>query len=117
VPDSSANLYSYPSVPTVPDTYAVPNENAVYIRVQVPPDAEVWVEGQKTTEKGPVRFFESPPLTPGRKYVYHIKARWTEDGREVEQTREVPVYAGDKFSINFTKGEKVPPPKPSPNGS
>ena len=75
----------------------------MYIRVQVPPDAEVWFEGEKATQQGAVRFFESPSLTPGRKFVYHIKARWMEDGRPVEQSREVSVFAGDKFSIDFTK--------------
>jgi len=122
-PDSYANAYSYPAVQvppqnpslaTAPQNFTPPNENAVYVRVKVPPDAEVWFEGEKTTQTGPVRFFESPSLTPGRKYVYHIKARWTENGRQVEQTRDVPVYAGDKFSVDFTKMEQNPPAKPNP---
>jgi len=86
--------------------------------VQVPAVAEVGFEDQKTTQKGPVRFFESPPVAPGRKYVYHIRARWMDNGREVDQTREVNVYAGDKFSIDFTKTQRemVPPPKPKSAG-
>jgi uncharacterized protein (TIGR03000 family) len=92
------------------------SEDAVYVRVQVPPDAEVWFEGQETTQKGPVRFFESPSLAPGRQYVYHIRARWNENGHEVDQTREAPVYAGDKFSIDFTKMKNETPPKPRPAG-
>jgi uncharacterized protein (TIGR03000 family) len=127
-PDGYANAYNYPSVGAAPANpslatappaaIAPPNENAIYIRVQVPADAEVWFEDQLTTQKGPVRFFESPTLTPGRKYVYHIKARWTENGRVVEQTREYPVYAGDKFATDFTKQKEIaPPPPPKPAGS
>ena len=111
------STYTAPSVVTTAGTPPLPDENAIYIRVQVPPDAEVWFEGQKTTQAGPVRFFESPPVAPGRNYVYHIRARWSENGRQVDQTRDAPVYAGDKFSIDFTKmrktqqREKVPAPR------
>ena len=119
-PATAATPYSYPSVAPVPDSSAVPNENAIYVRVQVPPDADVWFDGQKTSQKGPVRFFESPPVDPGRQYVYHIRARWNQDGSVVDQTREANVWAGDKFSIDFSKmggrPEKAPPPRPKTNG-
>ena len=121
--------YPYPSVPdasiysplaTAPVGPPAPlvQDNAVYIRVQVPPDAEVWVEGQKMTQQGPVRFFDSPPVTPGRAYVYHIQARWKEDGHDVDEVREVTVYAGSRVGVDFTKrqSEKVPPPKPKAGG-
>jgi uncharacterized protein (TIGR03000 family) len=118
--------YAYPSVPDA-STYSSPatppvgapaplDDNAVYIRVQVPADAEVWVEGQKMTQTGPVRFFESPPVTPGIEYVYHIRAHWKEGGQEIDEVRQATVYAGSKVGIDFTKRrrEKVPPPPPKP---
>src|SRR5262249_40914799 len=37
---------------------------AVRINVRVPADAEVWVEGAKTTQTGTRRTFVSPPLDP-----------------------------------------------------
>jgi uncharacterized protein (TIGR03000 family) len=84
--------------------------------VQVPPDADVWVEGQKMTQKGLVRFFESPPITPGLEYVYHIRAHWKEAGQDIDEVREATVYAGSKVGIDFTRRarEKVPPPVPKP---
>jgi uncharacterized protein (TIGR03000 family) len=111
VPDAS----TYSSLGTAPGAAAAPlDENAVYIRVQVPPDADVWFEGQKTVQKGPVRFFESPPVTPGIKYVYHIRAHWKEGGQDIDEVREATVYAGSKVGIDFTRRarEKVPPPVP-----
>jgi uncharacterized protein (TIGR03000 family) len=105
---------SQPSVVTVPDTYAPPSDNAVYLQVRVPPDAELWFEGQKCTQKGAIRYFESPPLIPGQKFVYHIRVRWTENGREVEQTQDVTVYAGQRLSIDLTKTKNELLPKPSP---
>jgi uncharacterized protein (TIGR03000 family) len=112
------NVYSNPSLATVPDVSALPNDSAIYVRVLVPPEAEVWFEGQKTTQKGLVRYFESPPVAPGLKYAYHIRARWTRDGREVDETREFTVYAGTKLSVDFTQRdrEKIPAPKAKPVG-
>jgi uncharacterized protein (TIGR03000 family) len=110
----SASSYSQPSVVTVPDIYGPPSDNAVYLEVRVPPDAELWFEGQKCTQTGPIRYFESPPLTLGQNYVYHVRVRWIENGREVERTQEVTVSAGKRLSIDFTKlkFERLPEPRP-----
>src|SRR5262249_8299730 len=110
-----ASTYSspatYPAAPTAPL-----DDNAVYIRVQVPPDAEVWIEGQKMTQKGPFALSASPPVTPGSPYVYHIRAPWKEDGQDIDEVREATVYAGSKVGIDFTRRarEKAPPPVPKP---
>jgi uncharacterized protein (TIGR03000 family) len=70
--------------------------------LRVPASAEVTFETEKTTQTGAVRSFESPPLTPGRDYVYEIKATWTENGREVVRTRQVNVRAGEQVMVDFT---------------
>ena len=77
------------------------DDNAVLIAVRLPADAELWFDGQKTTQTGPVRRFETPPLKPGQEYGYEIRARWMEDGHEVNQTRKVTVHAGDRLGLNF----------------
>ena len=58
----------------------------------------------------------SPTLTPGQDYTYEVKARWTEDGKEVVQTRQVDVSAGAWKTIDFTKAapEQLEAPKPKP---
>jgi uncharacterized protein (TIGR03000 family) len=92
---------------------ATPDPNAIFIRVQVPADAEVWLEGQKTAQTGRVRFFESPPVAPGRKYVYHIRARWNDGGHIADEVREATVSAGAYVIADFTQRqwEKAPPPR------
>ena len=55
-----------------------------------PRDA-LWVEGQRTSATGLVRDFESPPLTPGKKYLYTVRTAWYENGKWVGQSVEVPV--------------------------
>jgi uncharacterized protein (TIGR03000 family) len=68
------------------------------------------------TQKGLVRFFESPPVAPGVEYVYHFRAHWKEAGQDIDEVREATVYAGSKVGIDFNKRarEKVPPPVPKP---
>jgi hypothetical protein len=34
-------------------------------------------------------------------YVYGIRARWREDGREVSQTTDVAVSAGETVNVKF----------------
>jgi uncharacterized protein (TIGR03000 family) len=77
------------------------DENAALIAVRVPPEAEIWFDGKKTSQAGPVRRFETPPLEPGNDYSYEVRARWNENGREVDRTRKVMVHAGDRLALNF----------------
>jgi uncharacterized protein (TIGR03000 family) len=107
--------YYTPSADAAPEGGATgPADNCAYIRMEVPADAEVWVEGVKTSQVGPVREFVSPALDVGRAYVYTIRARWTVDGRPVEQTREVSARANAWTDVDFTKPSQGPERLPAP---
>jgi uncharacterized protein (TIGR03000 family) len=71
------------------------------ISLRVPANAAVWFDGEKTTSAGPDRQFQSPPLTPGQRYHYEVRARWVENGREVTQTQQVAVSAGANVNVSF----------------
>jgi uncharacterized protein (TIGR03000 family) len=87
------------SVTTAPDT-------AAHIVVYTPdPDADVWFEGQPTSERGTVCEFELPALAPIRDYIYEIRARWTEGGKIVERTQRIHVQAGHEVTVNFTRSQ------------
>jgi len=76
--------------------------STVHMRVNVPAaDAEVWFEGAPTQQRGTTRDFESPPLTPGREYTYHIRARWMENGQMKDQTRTIRVQTGQSLNVDF----------------
>jgi uncharacterized protein (TIGR03000 family) len=77
------------------------------LTVRVPENAEVWINGTKMTRTGTEREFASPPLTSGKDYSYDVRARWVEDGREVERTRKITFHAGERRNIDF----QSPPPK------
>src|SRR5262249_17537898 len=71
------------------------------ITIVVPRDAEIFFDGTPTTQRGSERRFVSPPLEVGRKYDYDIRARWTENGRTVQETRKVSVSGGDTVRVDF----------------
>ncbi len=77
--------------------------------MSVPANAEIWFDGAKTKQTGPSREFVSTPLAPDRSYTYHLRVRWTEDGRTIERTRRVPVRAGDRIRLDFTDGRSAQP--------
>jgi uncharacterized protein (TIGR03000 family) len=81
-----------------------------YIRVRVPANAELWINNEKRTQTGTVREFKTPALDPDAVYVYHVKARWTEDGGiNVEKTLRVRTISGTRVTVNFVR-----PPESQP---
>jgi uncharacterized protein (TIGR03000 family) len=100
-PATSTQAY-YPPVTATnqPDRIA-------HITVQVPADARVWFDDTATTSMGATRQFTSPPLTPGQRYSYEIRARWNENGKEVTQTQKVEVTAGAQVQVAFPTSPKT----------
>jgi uncharacterized protein (TIGR03000 family) len=76
----------------------------------VPQNAEVWIDGNKTFQTGPMREFVTPPLEPGQKFNYDIKARWTENGQEVVRERQLNFHAGDRLMVNMMAPQKASNP-------
>ena len=75
--------------------YRPPSDNRAHIWLRVPADAKVWFNGQTTTQTGTLRLYNSPELTPGKKYHYEIRVRWMKDGKPIEEKRRIEVEAKD----------------------
>lgn len=73
------------------------DNRAVLLRLQVPMDANVWIDGTATTSTGEFRSYISPPLTAGQIYTYQVRVQ-TGTG---EQTRSVTVRSGDRVNLDF----------------
>jgi uncharacterized protein (TIGR03000 family) len=91
--------------PHVPALQPVPEENRVEetratIKVNVPEDAEVWLEKEKMAQTGSERTFETP-VKPGRMQIFSVRAKWREGEREIEQFRVVGVKAGETAKLMF----------------
>lgn len=80
--------------------FATPDK--VRFNVTVPAGAKVTFDGVGTTQTGNFRRFVSPAMSAGR-YTYNIQAVWTEDGREVRQSRSVRFEPGDVVQVTFTR--------------
>jgi uncharacterized protein (TIGR03000 family) len=74
---------------------------AVEVVVRVPDGAQVWFDGAATAQAGTTRRFVSPPLAADRAFTYELRARWTADGKAVEQTQNVSVRAGATVNVAF----------------
>jgi uncharacterized protein (TIGR03000 family) len=85
-----------------PDTEGM-RSPAVLLEVRVPADAEIWIEGAKTMQRGVVRQFISPPLEPDRDFTYEIKAIWWVNGQERTETRNVNVRAGNVVRVDLSR--------------
>jgi uncharacterized protein (TIGR03000 family) len=103
------------AVPPAPDPDAGVPETAALLRLRVPADAEVWISGDPTTQRGELRRFVTPPLEAGKNQGYTIRARWTEDGKAVERTEVVRVHPGDRLTVDFlAPPNDGPTPLPPP---
>jgi uncharacterized protein (TIGR03000 family) len=87
-----------------PEKLPPPTPNSARLRILVPENAEVLVEGNKTATTGTVREFDSPPLTPGKNMIYSILVRYTDaGGKKIEETHSIRVHANDRLDIDCTK--------------
>jgi uncharacterized protein (TIGR03000 family) len=107
---SSGYTSTYPIETTSGQTFygattSVQSDRSAHVEVQVPANAEIWFEGQKTNQTGTVRHFTSPPLEPGQQYTYEIRAKWMENGQEVNRTKRQSVQAGSNVSVNFSSAD------------
>jgi uncharacterized protein (TIGR03000 family) len=119
-----------PAVPTWATT-TVPSDYVARVVVRVPEDARLEFGGVTVEQPGRIRKFTTPPLTPGQKYSYDIRAVWREAGHPVVKERTIIVYAGEKADVDFLSPEfdeaprelrtqplpapNVPPVTPLPN--
>jgi uncharacterized protein (TIGR03000 family) len=87
---------------------AVSDGNRATIRVHLPADATLLVDGKRTTSVSDIRQFVSPPLDPNKDYHYMMRAETTRDGKTLTTTRRVEVRAGqtEEVYLNFSNSDE-----------
>jgi uncharacterized protein (TIGR03000 family) len=91
-------IYFPPAAPGTPEA------SQVMLEVRVPnPDAEITIGGEPTTQKGMIRRYLSPTITPGRTYTYEIDGKWMENGRQIMKIKNLQVQAGQRIGIDLAR--------------
>jgi len=75
--------------------------------VTLPADARLSIDGRPTRATSARRSFVSPPLEAGATYAYTLQATVQRDGREVTQTKDVVVRAGQESTVSFDFADSV----------
>jgi uncharacterized protein (TIGR03000 family) len=93
------------TITVLPQTSKNPAEqaNTATVMARVPENAMIWFNDEPTRQRGELREFDSPPLEIGKKYSYHARFVWFEEGHWVSETKEVPIAAGEMSCVYLTK--------------
>lgn len=89
-----------PQGPPQDDAVPLTDADALF-SVRVPASATIWVNGDKTSQTGAQREFITNGLTPGKSYTYEIRARWMQNGQEVDRVQKVKVQGGERRVVDF----------------
>jgi len=101
------SVRTIPAIPRPESEKPTPVPASAHFRIHVPADAKIWVFDQLTKQQGEWRHFLTPPLEDGQTISYEFRAHWTEKGKEVEQTRKVKVYGGDRLTVDFLASDSA----------
>ncbi len=106
-----------PATPPPEETPQPQQDGTARLMLLVPANAEVWFDGQPTTQTGTERAFVSPVLTPGKTYTYAVRVRYVkDDGKVSDETRPIQVRANDRWVVDFTRPAPRMPEAPPDGG-
>jgi uncharacterized protein (TIGR03000 family) len=71
------------------------------IRVNVPADAQVFINDQPTTSTGNEREYVARGLRDGETYQYRLRVEFADDGKQVVEKKRLLVQAGDVVELDF----------------
>jgi uncharacterized protein (TIGR03000 family) len=79
------------------------------VTLSAPASADVWFDEWKVPAR--TTKLTTPPLKPGRKYTYQVRAAWWQGGRNRTETRDVTVTAGEHVRVTFPAPTAAPAKK------
>jgi uncharacterized protein (TIGR03000 family) len=88
-------------------TAVAQTDRPVNVTVVAPENAKLWFDDVPVQTTGKTREFQTPPLTPGHNYTYHVRAEWMQDGHQTAQTQTVVVTPGADTRIVFPSTSAV----------
>jgi uncharacterized protein (TIGR03000 family) len=110
-PDSGDYHYYYaPDAVEQPASPASPQDanTARIVAILPDPQAELFIDGEPTRQKGSERLFVTPALERGKEYHYTLRCTWPSNGQKAEKTMNITIRPGYQTVVNFM-GEQPPP--------
>jgi uncharacterized protein (TIGR03000 family) len=87
---------------------AAPADSApATVRVTLPADATLTIDGHTTRSTSADRLFVSPPLEPGRTFYYTFEARFVRAGKTISVQQKVAVRAGRETVVSLEVSEET----------
>jgi uncharacterized protein (TIGR03000 family) len=86
------------------------------LHVRLPADAQLTIDGHKTTQTGSLRHFYSPPLERDKSYHYTFVWTYRKDGKTHRASKVIHCRAGDnpEQDLRNEKGKEVEAEEPEP---
>jgi uncharacterized protein (TIGR03000 family) len=98
--DSQSRIYTGP----VQGSLMNPNDAGFILRLP-DPNAEVWFQDHKTEQRGLVRGYESDrPLDPNKTYTFQIRARWMQNGQQMDHFASSGYVSDPNARLSFYPG-------------
>jgi uncharacterized protein (TIGR03000 family) len=72
------------------------------IRVRLPADARLTIDGAPTKATSADRAFITPPLPSGKDFYYMVRAEFVRDGASVTVERRITVRAGQETTVSLS---------------
>jgi uncharacterized protein (TIGR03000 family) len=77
------------------------DETPAKLRVLLPADATLTIDGQPTRSTTADRLFVTPPLVVGKEFHYDLQARFVQGDKSVTIERRVAVRAGEETTVRL----------------
>jgi uncharacterized protein (TIGR03000 family) len=109
MPEGAAVAATFPNAERTQSFYYSPAAaNEATLIVHLPESASLSIDGQPTQQGSGTRVFTSPPLEPGKTYVYTLTAEMRRDGHVIRATKNVEVRAGQRSEVtmDFAKPQR-----------
>jgi uncharacterized protein (TIGR03000 family) len=82
------------------------------IRVRLPGDAKLTIDGAATQSTAADRWFITPPLEQGKTFHYTFRAEFVRGDKTITVTEQVPVRAGRETAVSLNYPEVLGRPAP-----
>jgi uncharacterized protein (TIGR03000 family) len=80
---------------------SAPSPGSATLRVRVPSQTTILVNGKSTRSTGEQRSYVSHGLQPGQHYVYEVRAELVRGGKTLVETKEIRLRSGQQADLEF----------------